>query len=201
MENEEIRQLLKKYNEGRCTEEERAVLEVWYLEYNEETDINLSPREIHAMQHRVFRELPGNQHEFWKTGLRLAAAAVLIGIVVTVTIKLALPPGTPAAIAQDIAPGKNKAVLTLADGRKISLTDAVNGQVAGGPIRIMKTGKGEVTYQVVAKSRDGGSNTITTPNGGQWRVVLPDGTKVWLNAASSFTYPASFNGPDRIVHL
>src|SRR5665213_1811722 len=160
MENEEIRQLLKKYSEGRCTEAEKALLEAWYLQYNEE-DIDLSPREIKAVGDRVFRELPGNHNEFLKIGLRLVAAAVFIGIVITIAVKLWLPQEKPVSYAGDIAPGTNKAVLTLSDGKRISLNDAAAGQLAArSGLRIVKTGSGQVIYQVTGKNADAGSNNI-----------------------------------------
>jgi len=100
----------------------------------------------------------------------------------------------------EIVPGGNKAVLTLANGKKISLTDADNGMLAEqAGIRITKTADGQLIYTVSALSpsgempkAEGGFNTIETPRGGQYQIILPDGTKVWLNAASSLKYPASF---------
>jgi transmembrane sensor len=202
MEKEEIRGLLKKYSEGKCTEAEKALLEAWYLQYNEDEGIDLTPREIKAIGDRVFRELPGNHHAFWKAGLRLAAAAVFIGIVVTIAVKLWLPQEKPVSYANDIAPGSNKAVLTLSDGKRISLNDAAAGQLAArSGLRIVKTGSGQVIYQVTGENAGAGSNNITTPNGGQWQVLLPDGTKVWINSESSFTYPVSFAGLNRVVEL
>ncbi|RZM01545.1 MAG: FecR family protein, partial [Pedobacter sp.] len=106
----------------------------------------------------------------------------------------------------DIAPGGNKATLTLADGSTISLTDAANGDVASnGGIKITKTKDGEVVYQVIADSAAAlvnSLNTLKTPRGGQYRINLPDGTKVLLNAASSLTFPISFAGQaERFVEL
>ena len=109
-----------------------------------------------------------------------------------------------------ILPGGNKAVLTLADGSKIVLNDASNGEIAQqADISIKKTKDGQLVYEAGKKELSGNMpqgkepllNTITTPKGGQYQVVLPDGTKVWLNAASSLKYPAVFNGHERIVEL
>ncbi|HEY0176147.1 MAG TPA: FecR domain-containing protein, partial [Pedobacter sp.] len=102
-------------------------------------------------------------------------------------------------------PGGNKAVLTLADGSKISLTDAVNGALAEqAGITVNKTKDGQLIY-TVSKIRPGTDsaayNTIETPKGGQYQVILPDGTSVWLNAASSLRYPAFFTGNERKVQL
>lgn len=111
----------------------------------------------------------------------------------------------------DILPGSNKAVLTLANGSKIILNDAGNGKIARQQnIVINKTQTGELIYNVDGSFKTArqpkladiiAMNTLTTPRGGQYEVVLPDGTKVWLNAASSLRYPTSFSGNERRVEL
>jgi len=101
------------------------------------------------------------------------------------------------AAAQDIAPGTNKATLTLASGRKIVLSAALNGALASeSGVRISKTADGEITYETVDNdlTEQRGMNMLSTDRGETYRVRLPDGSLVWLNAASSLTYPASFTG-------
>lgn len=108
-----------------------------------------------------------------------------------------------------ILPGKNAATLTLADGRKITLSDAMNGELAKeGGVSIQKTQAGEIVYKVngVSGSKKNDTeirlNTISTARGEQYQIILPDGSKVWLNAASSLKYPASFNSfKERNVEL
>src|SRR5476651_1505303 len=123
MEKEELKWLFKKYHEGKCTEEEKALFEVWYLEFNEH-DLDISSKRIKAIGNRLFRELPGNHHMFISIGLKLAAAAILIGVILTVTLTLWLPQHKPVkvATANDIAPGTNTAILTLSNGKKINLS-------------------------------------------------------------------------------
>lgn len=105
----------------------------------------------------------------------------------------------------DVAPGGNKATLTLANGRSISLTDAQKGKIADqGTAVITKTSDGQVVYNTssVLQSNDGGDmNLIETPKGGKWDVTLSDGTKVWLNASSSIKYPSTFTGDERKVEI
>lgn len=111
--------------------------------------------------------------------------------------------------ASDFDPGSNKAVLVLADGRKISLTDIGTGAIAKeAGLSITKTSDGQLIYTVAKETTNGESslrsafNTIETPKGGMWQVKLPDGSSVWLNAASSLTYPLAFSGRDkRVVEL
>jgi transmembrane sensor len=102
----------------------------------------------------------------------------------------------------DVAPGGSKAMLTLADGSTIVLDDAQNGTLAQqGKTKVLKldgklaynstkTGVEEILY-----------NTISTPRGGEYQVVLPDGSQVWLNAASSLRFPTSFSGKERAVEI
>lgn len=106
---------------------------------------------------------------------------------------------------KDIAPGKAGATLTLANGKKIRLSDAVNGEVAKeAGITITKTADGQVVYSV-SSSRNGGKqadNILTTSKGETYILTLPDKTTVWLNAASTIKYPASFNAlEERRVQL
>jgi len=96
---------------------------------------------------------------------------------------------------QDIEPGGNKAYLILASGKRLSLNDAVNGQLAKeAGVEITKTADGQLVYKIQeAVSTTLLSNTIETPKGGQYQVLLPDGSHVWLNSASKLIYPVSFS--------
>jgi len=103
-----------------------------------------------------------------------------------------------------IATGGNKASLILSDGTTIVLDDAANGLLttqAG--IKISKTTDGQLKYDASRplQSHTSGFNTIHTPRGGQYQVVLPDGSSVWLNAASSLKFPTVFSGNERKVEL
>jgi ferric-dicitrate binding protein FerR (iron transport regulator) len=104
-----------------------------------------------------------------------------------------------------IAPGGNKAILTLGNGQKVILDSAGNGTIAfQGNSRITKNDKGEIVYDATAQTNNFSEilfNTISTPNGGQYKVVLPDGTNVWLNAASSIRFPTKFVGKERAVAI
>jgi len=109
---------------------------------------------------------------------------------------------------KDIQPGGNKALLTLADGTVIDLDKAANGELAKeSGSRVSKKEDGRLEFQEAhsplttdhSPSSSPAFNTLTTPNGGQYEIVLPDGTKVWLNAASSIRFPNSFTGERKIT--
>ena len=125
----------------------------------------------------------------------------------------------------DVAPGGNKAMLILADGSKITLDSAQDGTLARqGNVQVLKLSGGRLAYRMQGSGEPGQAspttqgggepgqrakaaaeaisyNTIATPRGGQYQVVLPDGTKAWLNAASTLRFPTAFTGKNRVVEL
>jgi transmembrane sensor len=115
------------------------------------------------------------------------------------------PEGTIAV--KDIKPGCDKAVLTLSNGDSITLDSAHVGVLTQqGIVVVLDSGKGQLVYTVATSSKLSAAskvtyNTLTTPRGGQYQLTLPDGTKVWLNAASSLTYPTAFSGNERTVQM
>jgi transmembrane sensor len=105
-------------------------------------------------------------------------------------------------IKNDVTPGTSKAMLTLADGSTIVLDDAKNGTLAQqGRTKVFKM-DGKLVYNGPASgANEVLFNTIATPRGGEYQVMLPDGSQVWLNAASSLRFPTSFAGQERRVEI
>ncbi len=95
-----------------------------------------------------------------------------------------------------VLPGSDKAILTLSDGQQISLDSNANAVLAEKGI---SNEKALITYS--GKDAPNTINTLTTPKGGQYKIRLSDGTMVWLNAASSITYPTNFTGKTRAVSI
>lgn len=107
------------------------------------------------------------------------------------------------SILNEVRPGGNIAVLTLSDGSTMVLDSADTGFVAQqGNAKIIKSANGELTYTVSGEPNSTSLfNTITTPHGGQYQVVLSDGSRVKLNSFSSITYPTTFVGKERRVTI
>lgn len=210
MKNINAKELLIKYQQGSCTAEELALLETWYLEYRDEKELNLTTADIENAKANVWASLPLHQTNSTRKLWPLVSAAASVIIVIAVGLLFFRPQQTPPPKGMQkvvrIVPGGNKALLTLADGTKISLTDAANGQLANqAGLLITKAKDGQLVYTVSEKysseKQEVAYNTISTPRGGFYQVNLPDGTKVWLNAASSLKYPTIFTGSERKVEL
>lgn len=101
-----------------------------------------------------------------------------------------------------VRPGGDRATLTLADGSVVSLDSLRNGQIASeGAGKVSKAENGLIVYEAGQGNAAISYNTIATPRGGQYRLELSDGTRVWLNAASSLRYPVQFGAAGREVEL
>lgn len=104
-----------------------------------------------------------------------------------------------ARISGDVFPGTNKAVLTLADGTTVALDSIAHQQIRQNGVAINQQG-GRLQY-VTTGTETVGYNTLSVPRGGLYEIILPDGSHVWLNSASSLRYPTAFTGTDRVVEL
>ncbi len=154
-------------------------------------------KEIHK---RTFQKNTPFKLSAWNRVISAASIILCIGAALyfyTANEPLTKPVVRTAAIVQ----GGDKAILTLSDGSTISLTDKPDGNISNQPgLTITKTADGEIVYETKEVSGDNGNskdeekyNTITTPRGGKFSVVLPEGTRIWLNAASSISYAATFS--------
>lgn len=191
--------LLHKYAEGNCTDEERLLFEQWYANLNSADHLRLTETELERAEQKMLKKLPvvvpAKAKLLWPYKVAVAAA---IGFVIVAGLWFYKSEHKINSInievqaRNNILPGDNKAILTLADGSKISLTDALNGELAQqAGVSIRKTRDGQLVYQVKGTASKIVYNTIETPRGGQHQVILPDGSKVWLNAASWLRFPSS----------
>ncbi|WP_431211774.1 FecR domain-containing protein [Puia sp. P3] len=109
-----------------------------------------------------------------------------------------------ASAPADAQPGGNRATLTLSNGQQINLDNSGNGVVASqGNMNVTKLGDGQLAYKKASETLTAAAlfNTLSTPRAGQFTLTLPDGSRVWLNNASSIRYPVAFSGGSREVEL
>ena len=218
MKRQKALELLKKYLDGKATFEEKALIEKWYsLEENAENIkdgldlVNVKE----SLYQRIVAELDKEKLNekaivvpmYKKFFFRVAATIIILlsaGVFFLYNKKQqseVAQTETANPLKNDVAPGGDKAVLTLADGSQIILDNAKNGNLANqGDIKVIKL-DGQLAYNGSNQSTEVLYNTISTPKGGQYQLVLADGSKVWLNAASSLRFPASFIGKERKVEL
>lgn len=138
----------------------------------------------------------------FKRSLGWIAAAVVIGFgVIALTINTLRDKASPVPSANvnsktDVVPGHDGAILTLGNGKEIVLDDVQDGKLTDVAIK----NSGQVSY-IEGNKENIEVNTMTTPKGRQFSLVLSDGTKVWLNAASSITFPTAFVGRERKINI
>jgi len=212
METQKARELLEKYRQGTLSEEEKAILDSWYLQLSRNEPVNITEDEIQGRLEAVWDGLAVNRkikrRSSWLRAVSIASAAmVLIALGITLYYSSGNKHTKDVKVVQDIQPGRNEAVLVLSDGSEINLSDAINGNVARqSGVVVAKVADGKLSYSGSNHAGASGHgnpiyNTIRTPRGGQFQVKLPDGTIVWLNAASSIKYPVQFAGKERRVEL
>ncbi|MET7253185.1 FecR family protein [Dyadobacter fermentans] len=151
----------------------------------------------------------GRERRHWRVDIWLRYAAVAAVFAVVAGLWVMRKTTSEKSVAteviqnQDVAPGGNKALLTLADGKGIELDRIGSGLVARqGNTEITKQEDGLVVYNSRSASvASNGFNKVTTPRGGQYKVQLPDGSKVWLNASSSIRFPSVFPASERRVEI
>lgn len=216
MNQEELLSLLKRYKDGTCTGAEKAALEKWFSERSEagewrwaSDEERLSVRQL--MHDRITSRLFPQEKKSRVTLKRIAiAAAVLICCSIVARLYVNSPSDDPVErfyTEEAVEPGKQAALLTLADGSTLRLDQiGVGTLLHGNGLEIKKMEEGELLYKVtegIRADRDGhiATNTISIPRGGQYRLTLPDGTKVWLNSATTLAYPTVFRGNERTVTL
>jgi transmembrane sensor len=212
MKEPNAKEILNRYLEGKCTEEEAALLESWHLSYPldavEDIDFDEQTKDLDKVWAALQEQEPVvKRARLWPKLAAAAAVTLVAGIGVFFYLQKIKAEKEQIRLASGLLPGKDDAVLTLSNGQKIILNEASNGQVAQqSGITITKAADGTIIYNsnVATGKSQGGKmeyNTIATPRGGKYQLNLPDGTKVWLNAASSLKFPVNFAANERRVEL
>ncbi|WP_343693667.1 FecR family protein [Chitinophaga sp.] len=223
-----LHEIFRRYVNDDCTEEEIGILldhfnipaeeillkELIIKELQQEDTPSYQPQDTDARLQKVYQHLelfiknenrPGLR--YYKSWPLKVAAAVLVMIAAGafwMTRKESLPMQQQGSIAQ-IVPGTDQATLTTGNGQTIVLNNIkqLDVPLQGGG-RIKKLSNGQIIYNLPGNAHGNSSrerNTVRTPAGGQWQVVLPDQTHVWLNASSSISYYLPFDGNDRHIEL
>jgi ferric-dicitrate binding protein FerR (iron transport regulator) len=216
MNAEEYILLYEKYMSGNCTAEEEKLLHAFQDNFQVLTggDPQSGPSEqvyrdvIFERISQTIGKPPGKTITF-QAILKYAAVLVLVAGIGIMFLQWYKPQGPAAPIvkttirgSRPIAPGRATATLTLADGSTVNLDTLKKGLIASATnLRIRKSAEGSIVYSAAGSQLRESYNTIQVPAGGTYNVILPDGTSVWLNSASSLTYPTSFQGKHRTVQL
>ena len=210
--------VIKRFLSGNASDDEKEFITKYYDYFDHEEGIvhSLSDEERKALEEEMLqvisvRNVTGGQRRviFMRPWAKWVAAALIITGAVWWNNRRqeSALAGQSVARRQEsvdsIHAGGNRALLTLGDGKEIVLDSAADGRLASqGTVKIIKLNNGLLSYN--GNGLDTATvvyNTITTPRGGQYRLVLADGTGVWLNAASSLRFPVNFTGKERLVTL
>ena len=211
-------ELAEKWLNGTITEKEKKEFSEWYNN-EEDTHLNIPEKFASSEEHlrtRIFSVISRKQNRTSRTAIMKKPAVVAASfILLFVTLALIFLPREkqagqnqntaeiPILKNDSVKPGGNKAILVLSDGTQLVLDSVTNGTIAQDVhAKVIKLDDGQLAYS----SSDQGFksiayNTLSTPRGGQYAITLADGTKVWLNSASSLRFPSSFTEQKRIVDL
>ena len=225
MNRDRLQYLIDVCKSQHATSEERIELENWYASFDHNSDVTdlLDADDEDRIRRQIWNGLEaspdlrpilakrGRQVNIFQTFFfRAAVVALVMGLSVYLFMQssseLPSQENIQTQIIEDIAPGGNNATLTLADGSVVDLNSIEAGKVIQqNGLSVIKTQDGQIAYETGPASSSEELeltyNTIATPRGGQYQIVLPDGTSVWLNAASSLTYPTRFESTERVITL
>lgn len=210
-----IKQLAYKWIQGTCTPEEEAELQEWYETSNGEPlpipeELATDEQQLKELLFlHINQEIQASKIKRipkWVKLSGIAAALALLFILPLYLVKRTTEDSPQVAVKtqEQVHPGIKAAVLTLADGTKIDLSAQQQSVLhQDEQVKVITTASGTVQYQFTASKNTDTSrtNTIETPIGTEYTIILADGSKVWLNAGSVLTFPESFASNSREVKL
>lgn len=201
---QEFLKLVEKFNAGKASAEEAELLDRYYALFGDLPEVSPDQAQESRMLKNIHQNIsPGRKFAWMKYA---AAASIVIALSAGAYFsfrKPVAPQQTAQLIKNDIAPGHHQATLTLANGKKILLTKGLSGLLAQQGNTQIQVSQNDITYTNGQPEQQVSYNTLTTARGEQspYPLVLPDGTKVWLNAESSITFPTAFTGKERVVKV
>lgn len=215
MPTERVQYLVQRFFDNACTPEEKEELAAWINMSGNDEPLKALLQDA-WQQHTPNAAMPEDMSQRLLTAMfrdeektsrirylrwAAAAAAIVIAAVAGWWLMQTKDPAPQIVENTSIEPGSNGAVLTLSDGRTVVLDSLNNGVIATQGNTSVAISDGQLVYDSKGPAGTVAYNTMTTPRGRQFQLVLPDGTNVWLNAASSITYPTSFSGTERKVSV
>lgn len=211
MKHDALKKLAEKILQGKASPEEISLYNQWFESFQNADDITLEDPELKKarLMSRIQESLSHKKVVPVRKIISVAAAVLILfgagSYYLFNNYHHKIPAAQKNGIAiSDIAPGGNHATLTLANGKTILLDQTGNGNIASqAGSNIIKQQNGLIAYQnnTTISGITPALNQLSTPRGGQYRLALSDGTKVWLNAASSIRFPSSFTGKERVVEI
>ncbi|SMC60097.1 FecR family protein [Pedobacter africanus] len=197
MENEIAKGLIERYANGTCSAEEKAIVESWYLDaMRQADDTDMMPPDFERASVVLGATLPLQRKKSYRYKHIAATAAAICLLAIGAGWYLTRYNHNKANLVlagKDAEPGKNIAVLRLANGKTISLSDAKKGVVVDAQGLSYNDGSA-IQASSTGTAPEGALLKASTPRGGTYQFTLPDGTKVWLNSASSIQFPQAFSG-------
>lgn len=210
MNQEQLVWLAQRIADGNATAEEitlynHLLSKVGEGEHWDESLLGDQEETAALLRDRIYQSAGIRKNRLRSMMVKVAVAAAVLALFVVTGIKLRKTgnketSGNAMLAGKTIVPGSDKAVLTLANGQEVVLDSAGGRSMQQGNSTI-HLHNGQVVYTNSSAPGNEAYNVLTTPPGGQYQLVLPDGTKVWLNAASSLRFPAGFSGKQRKVEL
>lgn len=225
MQREEVHKLIEKYIHDLASNEEKEMLLRWYkTESSKEVEWDLEEAEDEQeLKSKIYAKIIEHNNvnvisPHYKLYYKLSIAALILVFFAVGFHFYSWEQYSPEGVRKlkvasikpnDIPPGGNKAILTLADGSKIELDESRNGILVNqGSFKVRKNADGVIAYMFNTQDKDSANptslpiyNTIETPVGGKYQLILADGTRVWLNSESSLRFPVVFNSHSREVEL
>ncbi len=176
----------------------KSLMQATWASITPENQQSLAERRAQRVFDRVLRKPVARTFRLW---LAAAAALLLVATAAWLLLQNGRVPTQPELRVDNFSPGGNRATLTLADGRTIALSEAQAGIVVANGITYLDGSQVMENEELKMKNERAVLNSITTPKGGTYQVTLPDGSKVWLNAASTLRYPSRFADGERRVEI
>lgn len=216
-----LQRLIQKYLDDTATQEEKTVVDEWYHSLSSsEVEVDVAESEV-QVDRRIKERLDDLIQKdkrvvlFGRKRMLRAAAAVIFFIGLSgslyyfffssnATTAISQNAAVDSTLVDDITPGGNRATLILGDGTRLILDSTSDGSLAlQGNTNVIKVATGQLEYKNDKNKslKEVLYNQISTPRAGQYHVKLSDGTRVWLNSASSIRFPTDFQDSLREVEI